>query len=342
MTRPLIFGPAYRDVLVTTPAALAPVLVDRSLPARECVPAADGAITVLGPTGDRLRFPLAPADARFATRCLLAEPVLDTEIVNGDFPVARVAELPGGMGAGYAKALGGVLRAPFGDDAVGRAVLTELAGYGVDVVPALLPECPSDTSLVLLSDRGDKLAIGVRQAMVRWRVSDDDRALLASASALVCCGAPNALLAELLAWQPGIPVMVAPALRNVRDAVVPLASLAAGIHYLTMNALEWETLADRDAVRAAVPVISVTDGPRGSRILFRDGEVAIPAAPAPPAANVNRAGETYGAAIFRRLLAERPDFPQESIDAAFARAIGAHASALAARQLALEGFAFPA
>jgi len=215
-----------------------------------------------------------------------------------------------------------------------------LAGMGVAVMPALLPDCPSDTSLVILSARGDKLAVGVRRAMVAWTPTEADRELVAQADALVFCGTPNAFMAEVLSWRPEAAVMCAPAMRNVCDATVPLASLANQIHYLTLNALEWANLDGQDALRARVPVLTITDGARGSRLLLGNRELAIPAQPVEGPVNANRAGETYGATVFTTLLAACPDFPA-GITPELAERAARRAAEQAARQLALAGFEFP-
>jgi len=356
--RYLIFGPAYLDVVLETESPLVtgdpPLLLDQSLLALSATGRDDGMLEVDGPTGDRLLFPLPAAQAAMAATYHLAEPVLarllgrdTTRTVNGTYPVAQFRSQLGGMGAGYAKAFGGLLRTPFGGsgdapDVTGRQVLGWLAQHAIRCAPVYLPDCTSDSSLVLLSACGDKLAIGVREAMVHWRAAEEDRALVAEAAALVFCGAPNALLATVLSWQPGIPVMCAPALRNVCDAAVPLAAQAEGIHYLAMNALEWAQLTGRERLRDQVPVISITDGPHGSRILFRDGEVYIPAQPYVGPANTNRAGETYASTFFKVLLAEQPDFYRSGrVGEDVAAHAGAIATAQATRQLAIQEFAFP-
>jgi hypothetical protein len=338
--RVFVYGPAYLDVVVETPLPLAGVLLDQSVPAVSALPRDDGRLVVVGPTGDALTFPDAGDAALTVT---LAEPILarlhgveTPETVTGIYPVAAVRTQLGGMGAGYALALDGTLRCPLGDDAVGRAVQTQLADAGVALAPCRV-DCPSDSSLVILSARGDKLAIGVRRAMVEWTIVDDDTALLADADALVCCGAPNALVAALRAHRPGVPVLCAPAMRNVSDPDVPLASLD-GISVLTLNALEWAHLADRDALRARVPVIAVTDGPRGSTLYVDGAAIAIPAEPRTTPANTNRAGETYGATLFSVLRRLCPDFRVSRAAAAFA---GRLAARQAARQLDITGFAFP-
>jgi len=222
--RYLIFGPAYLDVVVETAQPLLSaepaLLLDQSLAALRVTPRDDGLLVVLGPTGDLLRFILPQRDTGAAASYHLAEPVLarlrgtQAPPVQGAFTVERFCTQLGGMGAGYAAAFAGVLRAPFGTvnelpDATAGQVLHWLAQQGIRVAPAFLPDCASDSSLVLLSARGDKLAIGVRQAMLRWRAGEEERALAATADALVFCGAPNALLAEVLSWRLPAAVMCA-------------------------------------------------------------------------------------------------------------------------------------
>jgi len=343
---PLIFGPAYLDIVLTLDRPLldgGPVL-DQSLPAARLLPRNDGVVEVTGPAGDRLVFILPPDRAKFAATCELCEPVLARAhpglTVTGEYPVADAVRQLGGMGAGYAKALGGLLRMPVGDDAVGREVLELLALHGIDAIPALLPDCPSDTSLLLQSPAGDKLAVGVRRAMTRWQVQPEDHALAAQAPALVCCGAPNALLAAVLEQAPDIPVMCAPALRNACDRAVPLAGLAGKIDYLTLNALEWAQLEDREILRRQAPVITVTEGAAGSRILLGEREIHIPAVPVSGPVDANRAGETYGAAFFKAMLAACPDFPR-GLTVRKAERAGRLAAVQAAKQLAMRAFGFP-
>ncbi|MHB9130578.1 MAG: carbohydrate kinase family protein [Armatimonadota bacterium] len=348
----LVFGPAYLDIIVEVDGPLVPgdpaLFLDQSLPAVRFTPADDGVLRLIGPHGDRMTFPLPQEGRDAGGTCEVQEPVLARLLgpatprrVVAEYSVIRFATQLGGMGAGYAKALNGTLRMPLGEDAVGHRVLAELAQYAISAAPRYLPTCPSDTSLVILATRGEKLAVGVREAMVRWLVAEEDRALVAKASALVFCGAPNALMAEVLSWQPDVPVMCAPALRNVCDQTVPFADLAGGIHYLTMNALEWENLAGREQIRAQVPVITVTDGPMGSRVLLGGEEITIPAIPYQGTADTNRAGETYGATFFSALLNDHPDFLRQGISRKTAEQIGMKAACRATKQLAIKGFAFP-
>jgi sugar/nucleoside kinase (ribokinase family) len=353
----LVYGPAYRDLLVDVATALVPSalggVLDQSAPAETVTPRADGHVRVTSPAGEWLMLTLPPSAAGMAATYALQRPIRPSSdgasppVLRVEAPVVRVREELGGMGAGYAAALGGRLRAPFGVhqgvvDAVGRQVGALLAHYGIACAPRWLEGHASDESLVILSPAGDKLAVGVRDALAHWTLEAADDALLASAAALVCCGAPNRLVADLLARAPARPVLCAPALRNVSDRALPLAELAPSLHLLTLNAHEWGHLADQDAVRAHVPVIAITQGAHGSRLLVRGEEEWIPAVPVAGQINTNRAGETYGATLFAHLLREEPEFWRTG-GPSVAGAVRAarQAACQAARQLQISGFGFP-
>jgi len=339
---PLIFGPAYIDVVLTLdrPLLAEGPLLDQSLPAARMIPRDDGVAEVIDPAGDRLVCLLPPEYAEFAVTCELDELLPAGASQVTEYSVTCAVRRLGGMGAGYAKALGGLLRMPIGDDAVGREVLELLAAHEIDAIPALLPGCASDTSLLLQTPQGDKLAIGVRRAMTRWQASEEDHVFTKKAAALVFCGAPNALMTAVLEQAPDILVVCAPALRNIRDRSVPLIGLAAMIDYLTLNKLEWEQLEGAERMRKKVPVITVTEGATGSRILLGGREIHLPAVPVAGPRDANRAGETYGAAFLRMLLEVCPTFPA-GLTPRIAEQAGRHAAAQAAKQLVMHDFGFP-
>lgn len=351
--RALVYGPAYLDQVVEIDGPLvadpSTLQLDQSLPALRMETRTDDRLVLLGPTGDELIIILPPEARSAAATYYLSEPVLarrlggDTErTVQNHFTIRRYRSQIGGMGAGYAKAFQGTLRMPLGHDAAGQQILDQLTLHDIAAIPSYLP-CASDPSLVILSSAGDKLAVGVREAMVRWRATEEDRALVDRADLLVFCGAPNALMAEVLGWQDDVTVMCAPAMRNVSGQIPSLAEFATRIDYLTLNALEWAHLDDRERCRTTIPVITVTDGPRGSHILLNDGhEFHIPALPCTGAINTNRAGETYGSTFCTVLLRSDPRFHRTRRAAAeLALRAGHIASAQAARQLRIAEFAFP-
>ena len=205
----------------------------------------------------------------------------------------------------------------------------------------MLPGHQSDASLVILSPHAEKLAVGVRDAMRHWRCSNEDYALAAGARALIFCGAPNALAAEILLHGVSAAVMYAPAMRNIDDTAVPLAALAPHIHYLAMNALEWAHIGERPAILQAIPLVSVTDGARGSHVYLHGRRLDIPAEPHPAPRDTNRAGETYSATLFKAMLAVYPNFPAGEIDVDVVRWAATVASRQASRQLDITTFDFP-
>lgn len=356
--RYLIFGPAYLDITLETGRRLVPgeplITLDQSLAATAMQRRDDGRVILAGTSGDRLVFVLPEDCGRFAALYRLTEPVLarilgpDIErIIIGEHHVSSCGVQLGGMGAGYAKAFRGILRAPLGridgePDDTGALVLGELNRLGIDIAPAYLPDCPSDSTLLVLSTCGDKLAVGVREALPRWKATMEDRLLVGKADALVFCGAPNSYMAEVLSYSPDVPVMCAPAMRNVCDDTFPLARLASQIDYLTLNALEWEHLGDHDLFLNKIPVITATEGPRGSRVLFGDEEIVVPAQPHTGPVNTNRAGETYGSSFFKVLLNDDSDFHgMRSVNMQLAHRAAQIATTQACRQLDITDFAFP-
>jgi hypothetical protein len=347
----LVYGPAYVDTVLQIDRPLVPgtsLLLDQSIQAATRTPRDDGRIVLEGPTGDEVTL-LLPAHARDAGATFaLSEPILaramgaGAPLVRAEFPVTSCVRQLGGMGAGYASALGGMLRMAIGNDAEGRAVRAECEAYDVPAVPSIVPGAATDTSMVIMSPRGDKLAVGVRDAMVRWEAGPMDEEA-GVADLLVFCGAPNALARDVLAagTVEGI-VMCAPAMRNVCDTDVPLASLAANVNYLAMNALEWEHLPGRGELWMRVPVVTVTDGPDGSHILQPGEEdIAMEAFPFDGDPNTNRAGETYAAAFVSMLRREAPGFPHGRVERGTLRMCGYHAAAMAMLQLRIADFGFP-
>jgi sugar/nucleoside kinase (ribokinase family) len=355
--RYLIFGPAYLDLSVTIAR---PLLddhtrrIDQSLAATARTGADDGHLHVVSPHGDHLVCPLPAGESGASATYLLGEPILARVLsaahppaLTGVYPVSSVTPMLGGMGAGYAAALQGILRMPLGGsvgrpDAVGHDVCARLSRLGIRHHPTLYDGWTSDSTLLLLTPSGDKLAIGLRDTLQQWVPTVEDRVAVEQADVLVFCGAPNRFMAEVLAWQPAGLIMCAPAMRNVCDVELPLSSLASQVDYLALNALEWSHAPDQDTMRATIPLITVTDGPRGCQIYQRGAVSAYPAVPHPGPVNTNRAGETFASTFLQVILDRVPGLrtarliTQAVIDAAAAIALRQ-----AARQLDLVEFAFP-
>jgi ribokinase len=348
----IVFGPAYIDRVLTIAQPLLPTAgapsFDQSVTATNMEPLAEPQVCLDGSIGDRLVFHLPKNTGCPGLRFTLQEPLLvrlcvgqTIPCVTGQYAVETVRFQLGGMGAGYAKACHGLLRAPFGADETGRLVQTLLDEAGVSVSPSILPACQSDASLIILTPRAEKLAVGVRDALRHWRYTEEDATLAQAARAVIFCGAPNALVADILSRGVDAAVMYAPNMRNVDDTTVPLATLAPYIHYLAMNALEWAHLGEPQVLLATIPLISVTDGAHGSRVYVYGRRLDIPAVPHPAPRDTNRAGETYAATLFNALLAIYPNFPKDRLDEDAVRWAAVQASRQASRQLDITSFDFP-
>jgi ribokinase len=254
----------------------------------------------------------------------------------------------GGMGAGYATALGGTLVSALGpeDDPVSRSVADRLRAEGVEHRPIRVRDRPADWTLLVSSGRfGDKLPVGFRGCHAALAPRDVRKAAAEPAELRVVASLPNRLAAEALR-APGANVRVfAPAVRNMTDRADPVATFAEWIDVLCCNRREWELLEDREQVAWQVSLLVITDGPAGSVVRFTTpegeaGRVAVPAFPrAHPPRDTNRAGETYAATLLATLL-DQGWTPGVS-DPALVQIAAERASAAAALVLDRERFGFP-
>jgi len=340
--RPLVYGPAYLDLVVTIDRAFCTSQrVDKSIKVNAVTPNTAGAIRLRGENGDDLHFPLPVEFHEYAADCYLCETVLNNdELISDSYRVISVKCQLGGMGAGYALALHGLLRHPLGTDTRGEFVRDALQRNGVTALAEISPGT-SDLSLVILGAE-DKLTMGLRPRMTAWRATAEDIAHVSAASALCICGAPNALTAILLPHARNIPTMLAPSRRNIDDQVTPLADFAGAFSYLSLNRLEWEELPERQRWQRNTQVITITDGPHGCRVLLPTGdEFSLPALPHNGPADTNRCGETFAAAFFRTLLRESPTFHQHGVPPSLAMIAAEYALAQAAKQLDIFEFGMP-
>jgi ribokinase len=215
----------------------------------------------------------------------------------------------GGMGAGFAAALGGELVSALGEpsDPVSAVVAGRLARMGVVHHPIVVPGLEADWTLLITSGEfGDKLPIGFRgchaslESLAPWSSEPCDVRVVASL--------PNRLAAEALRG-PGAEVRVfAPAMRNMADRDCPVVSFAGAIDLLCCNRHEWESLPEREEVAWQLSVLAVTDGPNGSTVRFTDpsGEPVLLQQPAFPRSrpprDTNRAGEAFASTLLATLL----------------------------------------
>jgi ribokinase len=217
----------------------------------------------------------------------------------------------GGMGAGFALALGGTLVSAIGSDSdpMSRSITGRLEAAKIPHRAIRGDDHSADWTLLVTSGgHGDKLAVGFRGCHAAIRPDQIDAALGDSCDALVVAGLPNPLAARLLKTSDSRLRVFAPAMRNMVDTECPVTAFAGSIDVLCCNRREWERLADREDVAWRVSILVVTDGPNGSTVRFtgptgEPGRLMVPAFPRTrPPLDTNRAGESYASTLLATLL----------------------------------------
>ena len=342
----VVFGPAYRDRMLRfdmplTPPGFGPSL-DGSVDGH--VEPGEG-LTLVDPSGGTLRV-----DPPIGWPGPWGRIRLSRDLTPGRGPWTREVRATGwqddlgGMGPGYAAALGGELVCVLGnaEDPVSGAVASRLATHGIAAVPIRV-DCPADWTLLLTSGpHGDKLPIGFRGCHAG--LATLGVVVSRPCDLRVVASLPNRLAAEALR-APGAKVrMFAPALRNMLDDDPPLAAFADRIDLLSCNRGEWETLPDRVTLLAQIPAVAITDGSHGATLHYKSAngpiglrEAAFPRAS--PPVDTNRAGEAFGSTLVASLLdgGWTPGPIAEGLAASAMR----RASAAAALVLDRSDFGFP-
>jgi sugar/nucleoside kinase (ribokinase family) len=348
-----VFGPAYLDrVLRVGERLVDPTLgppLDQSVegswkfganPTLEVVDPAGFAIEVQlpgdwpGPTGSiQLTRPIRPGiSGRLLVRGLTWHDDL------------------GGMGAGYAAALGGQLTSAFGSDSdpMSRAISLRLTELAIFHEPVRVFDHSADWTLLITSGEfGDKLPIGFRGCHAALTPESFDVRAATPCDLRVVAALPNSLAARVLA-APGAGFrFFAPAMRNVLDHDCPLSSFTRSIDILSCNRQEWELLEDREEVAWQLSILVVTDGPEGSTVRYTNptGEserLNVPVFPRRRSPrDTNRAGESYAATFLRTLLDHGWDAASAVVADDLIRTAAQRASAAAALELDRESFGFP-
>jgi sugar/nucleoside kinase (ribokinase family) len=256
----------------------------------------------------------------------------------------------GGMGAGYASSLGGVLHSALGPehDPTSRAITRLLARYGIDHRASRNPDHGADWTLLISSGEfGDKLAIGFRGChatldpvpLARWAAEPCDLRVVA--------GLPNRVAGPLLEAPGARTRFLAPAMRNMTDRDHPLGRFAACVDILSCNRSEWAALEGSGLVAERVAILAVTDGSRGIDLRYTDpdgevGNLHIPAFPrAHPPRDTNRAGEAFGSTLVSALLAGGWDGTTRVVAESLIRSVATRAATAAALVLDRLDFGFP-
>ncbi len=345
----LVFGPAYLDRVVRVDRPL----VDPGLDAPPLDGSVDGAwlargdgLALLDPLGNRIVVGL-PADWPGPSGTVGLSKALAVGHPGWTRAVRATAWADdlGGMGSGFAAALGGELISTLGpeDDPASRAISALLAGAGVAHHPIRAVGHAADWTLLITSgEHGDKLPVGFRgchaslAGLAPWSARPSGLRVVASL--------PNRLAAEALRGPASVRVF-APAARNMLDRDPPVSAFAGSIDLLSCNRGEWESLADREQVAWQVSLLAVTDGPAGASIRFTTpegdpGRLAVPAFPrSRPPRDTNRAGEAFAATLIATLLGAGWSPGVTSPD--LARVAAERAAAAAALVLDRADFGFP-
>ncbi len=255
----------------------------------------------------------------------------------------------GGMGAGYACALGGRLTCALGSthDPTTQAVARILDRHGVGWQAQRLANHAADWTLLLTSGaQGDKLPIGFRGCHAAGEPDAFARAT-GVCDLRVVAGLSNAQARAVLE-APGARVrLFAPGIRNMLDRAAPMAALAASIDVLCCNRREWDALADREETAWRVSILAVTDGPNGATVRFTapDGSAQTARGAAMslgrPPRDTNHAGEAFGSALVQTLLDQHWDSASGVIEPSLVHLALRRALAAAALEIDREGFGFP-
>ena len=348
-----VFGPAYLDrVLRVDGPMLDPALgvtLDLSVGGAniEEEPAIDGVLTLHDPSGGRLEITTPegwPEDLR-AIR-------LDRPLVPSASPWRRRLRGTswrddlGGMGAGYAKALGGVLDSALGpaSDPISARVAAMLREQGVDHRPTVVPDALADWTLLVSSGpHGDKLPIGFRGCHAS--LDAYPAPIGPTPDVLVVASLSNRLLESALRAVEAPVRLLAPTLRNMTDHDPPLGRFADRVDLLCCNRREWDALDDQATVLGLVPIVAVTDGPSGALIHYRGPsgtlrshvEAAFPRGR--PPVDTNRAGEAFASTLLGAVLDR--GWTRGPVDDDLIRRSARRASAASALVLDQEAFGFP-
>jgi len=351
--RARVYGPAYLDRVVRVDrrllASASDQPLDRSVEGR-FRPGKAEALTLVDPTGAAIE--IRPPDGWPGPLGIID---LDHEIGAAPGELRRVEAVSwlddlGGMGAGFASALGGTLVSALGPDAdpMSRSISTLLDTHGVAREGPRVDGRSADWTLLVSSgEHGDKLAVGFRGCHAALEPDAFGPFLAEPCDCRVVAGLPNRLAAEALR-APGARLRVfAPAMRNMIDREPPVLDLAAHVDVLCCNRLEWESLEDREEVAARISILVVTEGASGSFAQYTEPwgdfrRIRIPAFPrARPPRDTNRAGEAFAARLIATLAGMGWAPSSGVVDDEMMKAAMSRASVAAALVLDREEFGFP-
>ena len=312
--RVIVFGPAYLDrVLRVDRPLIDPALgppLDQSVEG-VCEFGMNPVLDLFDPLGYTISIDL-PAGWPGPTGAIrlngsIGKGLRDRRFVRG---LAWNDDL-GGMGAGYAAALGGQLYSALGPetDPRSQSILRKLVEYGLTHHPIRVNGATADWTLLVSSGPfGDKLPIGFRGCHASLTRESLAPFVAESCDLLVVASLPNRLAAPLLLAPQARTRFFAPTMRNMTDTDCHILSFASGIDVLSCNRREWEAMEPSEAVARLVSILVVTDGAAGSTVWFtapgnESRRLHFPAFSRDhPPGDTNRAGEAFASTFVVTLL----------------------------------------
>lgn len=345
----LIFGPAYLDIVIRVDGPIAHRPIDLGCDG-DFEPDSVDRLEIVCPNGASLLIAGLKGTACPTGRLTTAHDVLPAGL-NRTMAVIETFEDLGGMGAGYAAAFGGRLVSAIAclEDPLSARVRHALEQEKIDhrfITIAAMSQ--ADTTFIVTSGgNGDKLPVGLRGCNAALNADD----VLGSESApiVVAASLSNALMHAVLTEHRESLRILAPSARNCRDGSYPLGRLAAVTDLLALNAGEWAELAatDRRAFEDSAVILSITRGPEGAEILWRNehGERVSHLEPAfprrRPPVDTNRAGEAFATQLIRKLVESGWSHECRTFDSQAVRVAARHASAAAGLVIGMPRFGFP-
>ncbi len=345
----LVFGPAYLDIVVRIAGPIADRPIDLGCDGH-FIPDTIDRLEIVCPGGASLTISGLNGSACPTGRLSTTHDVLPAGCRREIEAIETLEDL-GGMGAGYAGALGGRLISALAcpSDPLSARVRNAIALHGIDHRPVTCGAIArADTTFIVTSGGyGDKLPIGLRGCHASLR--PEDVHVQEPAGIVVAASLRNALMHAVLAEHDRALRILAPSARNCRDREEPLGRLAAETDLLALNSGEWAelTASDRRAFEESRAILSITRGPDGAEILWRnergDRESHIePAFPRRrPPVDTNRAGEAFAANLIRKLVEMGWSNDGRPLSTEAIRSAAHHASAAAGLVIGMPRFGFP-
>lgn len=220
---------------------------------------------------------------------------------------------PGGKGANQAAAAARLgarvsMIGAVGDDAAGAELVSALSATGTDVSAIQVVATPTGTALITVDAHGENVIVVCPGANA---LIDPDAIDLPPGAVLAQLEVSDAVLERIAAHRPSFFAL------NLSPARPLPMSVYAAVDLFIVNELEYEQVPEL----VDAPLVALTLGARGARLLQRGEEIAAAAAPPAVVRSTVGAGDAFAAAITMALV--RGDDLQDAL--ARACAVGAAA-----------------